>query len=76
LAAGAEIVYAEAEPWLASPYRRAFVRRLTPRLADPAFRAGVEARIGSYPEWDRMLHPDKYAVDKQAPAASKQRDVK
>lgn len=68
LTAGAEVTYADAEPWLAGPYRRAFVKRLTPRLADPEFRAGVEARIGSYPEWDRMLHPEKYATDK-APAA-------
>jgi len=68
LTPGAEVTYADAEPWLAGPYRRAFVRRLTPRLSDAEFRAGVEARIGSYPEWDRMLHPEKYATDK-APAA-------
>jgi len=68
LTAGAEVTYADAESWLSGPYRRAFVRRLTPRLSDPEFRAGVEARIGSYPEWDRMLHPEKYATDK-APAA-------
>src|SRR2546423_1669366 len=70
LAAGADIAYADAEPWLAGPYRRAFVKRLTPRLSDPAFRSGVEAHIGSHPEWDRMLHPEKYAADK-APAPNK-----
>jgi hypothetical protein len=64
LTAGAEVTYADAEPWLAGPYRRAFVKRLTPRLSDAEFRAGVEARIGSYPEWDRMLHPEKFATDK------------
>jgi hypothetical protein len=66
LTAGPAIAYADAEPWLAGPYRRAFVKRLTPRLSDPAFRGDVEARIGSYPEWDRMLHPEKYAVEKSA----------
>jgi hypothetical protein len=59
-----EVAYSDAEPWLAGPYRRAFVKRLTPRLSDPSFRSGVEAHIASHPEWDRMLHPEKYAVDK------------
>lgn len=56
----APITYAEAEPWLNGPYRAAFMRRLQPRLADPAFRAGAEGRAGSYPEWDRLLHPERY----------------
>ncbi|HKU86225.1 MAG TPA: hypothetical protein VJV77_07785 [Casimicrobiaceae bacterium] len=58
---GREITLAEAEPWLApGASRRTFVRRFTPRLSDPAFRAGVNARITAYPEWDRVLHPEKY----------------
>ena len=60
LAAGRDIEFAEAEPWLSGAARRVFVKRLTPRLADPAFRAGVNAHIAAYPEWDRMLHPEKY----------------
>lgn len=60
LAAGRDIALAEAEPWLSGSTRKAFVRRLTPRLADPEFRAGVNAHIAAYPEWDRILHPEKY----------------
>jgi hypothetical protein len=55
-----EITLAEADPWLAGPYRRTFARRLSGRLADPAFRKGVEANIAAYPEFDRVLHPEKY----------------
>jgi hypothetical protein len=33
---------------------------LSGRLADPAFRKGVEANIAAYPEFDRILHPEKY----------------
>ncbi|HEY2817593.1 MAG TPA: hypothetical protein VGK44_10745 [Casimicrobiaceae bacterium] len=55
-----EITLAEADPWLAGPYRRTFARRLSGRLADPAFRKGVEANIAAYPDFDRILHPEKY----------------
>ena len=57
-----EITLAEAEPWLTGPYRRAFARRLSPRLTDPAFRQGVEANAAAYPEFDRILHPEKYTT--------------
>jgi hypothetical protein len=60
LTAGREITFAEAEPWLSGPARRAFVKRFTPRLTDAAFRAGVTARPAAFPEWDRILHPEKY----------------
>jgi hypothetical protein len=69
LVRGREITLAEAEPWLApGASRRTFVRRFTPRLSDPAFRAAVNARITAYPEWDRILHPDKYRPKETAPA--------
>jgi len=55
-----DVSLAEAEPWLAGANRRAFVRRFTPRLSDPAFRAAVAARPAAFPEWDRVLHPEKY----------------
>jgi hypothetical protein len=64
---GAEVSFAEAEPWLAGPYRRAFVKRFTSRLADPSFRAGAEGRSAAYPEWDRLLHPEKYAEEPTPP---------
>ena len=60
LTADREITLAEADPWLAGSYRRMFVRRLSGRLADPAFRKGVESNLAAYPEFDRILHPEKY----------------
>ena len=68
LVRGREITLAEAEPWLApGASRRTFMRRFTPRLSDPAFRAGVNARITAYPEWDRILHPEKYRPKETEP---------
>ena len=55
-----EITLAEADPWLTGPYRRAFARRLSGRLADPTFRKAVEANSAAYPDFDRVLHPEKY----------------
>jgi len=51
------ITYAEAEPWLSSPYRRLFIRRLQPRLSDPEFRAAAMAKPQAYPEWQAALPP-------------------
>ncbi|HEY1328729.1 MAG TPA: hypothetical protein VGI14_17455 [Casimicrobiaceae bacterium] len=56
----APITFAEAEPWLTGPYRSTFIRRLQSRLTDPAFRVAVEGRAANYPEWDRLLHPERY----------------
>ena len=60
LAIDREVLYEEARPWLSGPYRQAFLRSLRPRLSNAAFRAAVELDIRSYPEWDRVLHPEKY----------------
>ena len=68
LAVDREVTLAEADPWLAGPYRRAFARRLGGRLADPAFRKAVEANIAAYPDFDRVLHPEKYPAGVAAPA--------
>jgi len=35
------------------------VDRFTPRLKDPEFRKELEAHLGSHPEWDAILHPEK-----------------
>lgn len=59
LAAGREITFAEAEPWLSGTMRRTFARRFASRLADHAFRAEAAA-AHPIPEWDRMLHPERY----------------
>ena len=64
-----EVTYAEAEPWLAGPYRRIVPEAFQPRLKDREFRAAVEAHIARYPEWDRILHPEKYLP--KAPAKAK-----
>jgi hypothetical protein len=51
------ISFAEAEPWLNGPYRRVFIKRFQPRLADPGFRAAVMANVQAYPEWSSVLTP-------------------
>jgi hypothetical protein len=55
------ITYAEAEPWLSSPYRRLFIRRLQPRLSDPEFRTAAMAKPQAYPEWQAALAPGEAA---------------
>ncbi|HUH92475.1 MAG TPA: hypothetical protein VL742_04935 [Casimicrobiaceae bacterium] len=57
LAADRPISFAEAEPWLASPYRRLFIKRLQTRLSDPEFRSAAAAKAQAYPEWQAMLGP-------------------
>jgi hypothetical protein len=57
IAADRPINYAEAEPWLAGPYRRVFLKRFQPRLGDPEFRALVVAKLQAYPEWHAALAP-------------------
>lgn len=51
LVADRPITYAEAEPWLAGPYRRVFLKRLQPRFADPEFRVPALAKLPANPEW-------------------------
>jgi hypothetical protein len=60
LAPQGEITLAEAEPWLVGANRKVFVKRFTPRLSDPTFRAGVIARASAFPEWDRIVRPERY----------------
>jgi hypothetical protein len=63
------ISYAEAEPWLSSPYRRAFLKRLQPRLADPEFRAPVIAKLQAYPEWRDLVSPAEEQTKEKADTA-------
>ena len=63
LAADRPISYAEAEPWLTGPYRRAFIKRLQPRLADAEFRAPVMAKLQAYPEWQAVLMPPEDKIE-------------
>ncbi|MBZ5569746.1 MAG: hypothetical protein LAN64_18110 [Acidobacteriia bacterium] len=67
-----EVTYPEIQPWLtmAHAWRRGFVERFQPRLSDPEFRKGVEAHLNEHPEWDRILHPEKYQPKAAPPAAT------
>ncbi len=56
-----EVSFAEVEPWLKMGVgRRAFEDRFQARLRDGEFRRAVEPHLAEYPEWDRVLHPEKY----------------
>ncbi|MGA2648060.1 MAG: hypothetical protein ABSF15_25480 [Candidatus Sulfotelmatobacter sp.] len=57
-----EVSYAEIQPWLTigKPWRKGFVERFQSRLGDPAFRKALEDHLDEHPEWDPVLHPDKY----------------
>lgn len=57
-----EVSYGEIESWLsiAPAWRRGFVERFQPRLKDPEFRKAVDAHLARHPEWDPVLHPEKY----------------
>jgi hypothetical protein len=57
-----EVSYAEIQAWLniGRSWRRGFVDRFKSRLSDPEFRRGVEENLASHPEWDPVLHPEKY----------------
>ena len=57
-----EVSYADVQQWLQAPpdIRRPLMQRFRPRLADPAFRAGLVANLKLHPEWDPILFPEKY----------------
>jgi hypothetical protein len=59
---GQAVTYADVQLWLTMPatWRRGFVTRFQPRLDDPEFREQVEAHLAELPEWDPILHPEKY----------------
>jgi hypothetical protein len=67
-----EVTYAEIQPWLtmAHAWRRGFVERFQPRLSDTEFRKALEAHLSEYPEWDRILHPEKYQPKTAPPATN------
>ncbi len=65
-----EVTYPEIQPWLTTghAWRRGFVQRFEPRLNDAEFRKGIEAHLSEHPEWDRILHPEKYEPKTPPPA--------
>ena len=62
-----EVTYTEIKPWLTigQAWRGGFVERFKPRLKDPDFRRQMEDHISDHPEWDDVLHPEKYPNAKQ-----------
>jgi hypothetical protein len=64
--------YADVEPWLnAEPaIRRQFVGLWIRKVNDPAFRALLDRDLALHPEWDRILHPEKYEEEEQARASA------
>jgi hypothetical protein len=65
-----EVTYSEIQPWLTigHMWRKGFVRRFEPRLRDTAFRNALDAHMNEHPEWDPILHPEKY--EPKAPPAT------
>jgi hypothetical protein len=58
--------YADVEQWLDAerPIRRQFVLWWRRKAAqDEAFRASLDHNLSLHPEWDRVLHPEKYESD-------------
>lgn len=63
-----DVTYGEVEPWLKmGGWHKAFEERFQSRLKDAEFRRAAEQHIAEYPEWDRILHPEKY--QQNSPAA-------
>jgi len=61
--------YTDVEPWLnAEPViRRQFVSLWIRKANDPAFRGPLDRDLAKHPEWDRILHPEKYEVEETVP---------
>lgn len=61
-AAGVPLVYAEVQPWIdAEPaLRGGFVPRWRTLVRQAEFRAALERGLPAHPEWDRVLHPERY----------------
>jgi hypothetical protein len=62
-------VYGDVEPWVngETTVRRQFVGLWIRKANDPAFRAALDRDLAMHPEWDRILHPEKYEVEETTP---------
>jgi len=67
----ADITLPDAQPWVdaEAALRPAFLARWKPLAANPEFRKGLLSNERAHPEWDRVLHPEKY-LPKPSPSAS------
>ena len=54
--------YADVESWINAepPIRRQFVSLWRRKADNPAFRAALDRDLQKHPEWDPVLHPEKY----------------
>lgn len=61
--------YADVEPWInaEAPVRRQFVVLWRRKAFEPGFREPLDRDLAMHPEWDRVLHPEKYEVIEPAP---------
>jgi hypothetical protein len=64
--------YADVEPWInaEAPVRRQFVARWRRKAVEPAFRESLDRELARHPEWDRVLHPEKYEISAESPNTS------
>jgi hypothetical protein len=62
-------VYSDVEPWVNGEtlIRRQFVGLWIRKANDPAFRGALDRDLAMHPEWDRILHPEKYEVEETTP---------
>jgi len=63
-------VYSDVEPWVngETAIRRQFVGLWIRKANDPAFRGALDRDLAMHPEWDRILHPEKYEVEETTPS--------
>jgi len=63
-------VYSDVEPWVngETAIRRQFVGLWIRKANDPAFRGALDRDLAMHPEWDRILHPEKYEEEETTPS--------
>jgi hypothetical protein len=64
--------YTDVEPWVngEAAVRRQFVGLWIRKVNDPAFRGPLDRDLAMHPEWDRILHPEKYIEEEEAAHAA------
>jgi len=64
--------YAEVEPWIDAELlvRRRFVRDWFAKADETEFRERLDADLARHPEWERILHPERFEPKLAPPVAS------
>lgn len=67
----ADVAWNDAQPWVdaEAALRPAFLARWKALAANPDFRKGLLSNERAHPEWDRVLHPEKYLPKPKSGAA-------